>query len=68
MALKSDAPGFFAAHDDFALQHQVADVLEADAVLDELTAMFATDAVKHFGGVEGAGHGAGPTLVLEHPA
>ncbi len=29
---------------------------------------FFADAVEHFGGVEGAGDGAGPAFVLEHPA
>ena len=68
MALEADAAGLFAAHQDFALQHQVADIFEADAVLDELAAVFQADAVEHFGGVEGARDGAGPIVViLEHP-
>ncbi len=40
VALEADAAGLLAAHDDFALQHVVADKLEADAVLDELAAVF----------------------------
>jgi hypothetical protein len=36
-------------------------------VLDELAAVLLADAVEHLGGVEGAGDGAGPAFVLEHP-
>ena len=39
VALEADAARLLAAHDDFALQHVVADKLEADAVLDELAAV-----------------------------
>ena len=62
MALEADAAGLFAAHHDFALEHVVADKLEADAVFDELAAVLGADAVEHLGGVEGAGDGAGPAL------
>ncbi len=34
----------------------------------QLAAMFRADAVEHFGGVEGAGHGAGPAFAAENPA
>ena len=68
MALKADAAGLFAAHDDFALEHVVADILEADAVLDELAAVFRADAVEHLGGVEGACDGAGPAFAAQNPA
>jgi hypothetical protein len=68
VALEADAARFLAAHDDFALEHEVDDIFEADAVLDELAAVFLCDAIEHFGGVEGAGDGAGPAFALEHPA
>ena len=67
VTLEADAAGFFAAHDDFALEHEVNDILEADAVFDELAAIFPGDAVEHFGGVEGAGDCAGPAFALQHP-
>ena len=67
MALEADAAGLFAAHDDLALEHVVADKLEADAVLDEFAAVLLADAVEHFGGIEGAGDGAGPAFAAQHP-
>ena len=67
MALEADAARFLAAHQDLALKHEVDDIFEADAVLDELAAVLQADAVEHFGGVEGAGDGAGPVLVLQNP-
>ncbi len=68
MARDADAAGLFAADQDFAAaEHDVADVLEAYAVLDQFAMVFAGDAVEHAGGVEGAGDGAGPLLALEKP-
>ena len=37
-------------------------------MLDQLAAVLRADAVEHLGGVEGARHGAGPALALQHPA
>ena len=68
VALEADTSGFFAAHDDFALQHVVADELEADAVLDQLAAVFFADAIQHFCRIECARHGARPALAFEYPA
>ncbi len=64
----ADAARLFAADQDFAAaEHDVADILEAYAVLDQFAMVFAGDAVEHAGGVEGAGDGAGPLLALEKP-
>jgi hypothetical protein len=38
VALEADAAGLLAAHDDFALEHEVDDILEADTMLDKLAA------------------------------
>ena len=65
--MEADAARLLAAHQDFALQHVIADKFEADAVFDQLAAVFFADAVEHLGGVEGASDGAGPSLVLQHP-
>src|SRR6185312_994337 len=67
VALKADAAGLLATHDDFALEHVVANKFEADAVLDELAAVPGGDAVKHFGGVEGAGDSTRPALAAQNP-
>ncbi len=67
MAADADAAGLFAADQDLLREHEVADVLEADAVLVQFAAVFGGDAVQHFGGVEGAGDVAGPAFVLEQP-
>src|SRR6185437_7692928 len=67
VALKADAPGLLTPHDDFALEHVVANKFEADAVLDELTAVPGGDAVKHFCGVEGAGDSTRPALAAQNP-
>ena len=39
MAADADAAGLFAANQDVALQHEVADVLEADAAFVQLAAI-----------------------------
>src|SRR5438270_12694810 len=68
MALEADAAGLFAADQDLPLQHEVADVLEADAALQQLASMLGGDAVKHARGVKGAHHVARPVIVVfEHP-
>ena len=68
VALEADAARFLAAHHDFALQHVVADELEADAVFEQFAAVLFANAVEHFGGVEGAGDGAGPAFAAQNPA
>ena len=67
VALEADAAGFLAPHDDLLGLHEIDDVFEADAVLVDGAAVPGADAVEHFGGVEGAGHVAGPAFVFEHP-
>ncbi len=45
----ADPPGFFAAQQDVALEHQLADIFEADGRLKHLTAEFGGDLVDHLG-------------------
>ena len=63
----ADAARFLAADEDVLLEHEVADVLEADAVLVQLAAVPGGDAVEHERGVEGAGDVAGPAFAFEQP-
>src|ERR1700735_379701 len=67
MAANTDAARLFAADEDVLLQHQLAYMLEADAVLVKLAPVAGCDTVNHFGGVEGPRHIARPLLALEQP-
>src|SRR5437868_209606 len=68
MASDTDAARLLAANQDVTFEHEVADVLEADAALIELAVMLGGDTIKHLGGVEGADDLTGPFLALQNPA
>ncbi len=67
MALDADSARLFAANEDVVLQHEIADVLEPNAVFVERLIVFGSDAIEHLGGVEGARHATGPALALQQP-
>src|SRR5581483_8219341 len=68
VAGNADPARLFAADQHlFSGKHNVAHVLETDAVLNELAAVSPGDAVEHARGVEGAGDGARPPFVLQQP-
>src|SRR5579859_5032485 len=48
----ADAARLLAANEDVALEHEIADELEADAALMQLASVAGGDAVEHAGGVE----------------
>src|SRR5262245_37300624 len=68
MAGDADAARFFTADKDVTFEHEIADVLEADAALVDPPVMLGGDAIKHFGGVECADDFAGPLLAFQDPA
>ena len=67
VATNADSAGFLAADEDVALEHEVADVLEADTALVHFAAVFRADAIDHASGVEGANDFARPLLALQQP-
>ena len=52
---------------NFFLKHQVADVLEADAVLVQRSSILRRDAVKHLRRIESPRHVARPSLAIKQP-
>src|SRR5260370_5901390 len=68
MAGDADASGFFSADEDLALQHEIADVLEANAALVQLASVTGSDAGEHACGVEGAHDFSRPLPALQQPA
>ena len=67
MAADSDAAGLLAADQDVFGEHQVADKLEANAMLVQLASVTRGDTVEHRRCVECAGHAAGPAFALQNP-
>src|SRR5205807_394069 len=63
VALDADSAGLLSADEDLALQHQVTDVFESNAALDQFAAMLCGYAIQHAGGVEGANYVSGPVIV-----
>src|ERR1700722_16913256 len=67
MPADADAARFFAADEYVLGQHQLAHMLEADAVLVELAAVPGRNPVQHLRCIEGARNASGPLLALEQP-
>src|SRR5581483_907374 len=63
----ADAARLFAANKNVPLQHEVANVLEADTAFVQLAAILSGDAVEHAGGIEGTHHFARPLLAFQQP-
>src|SRR3954462_12948855 len=68
MACDADAAGLLAPDQNFALQHNIAYVLEADWRFVQLASVFFSDAVEHLRGGKGFHDIAWPAAALEEPA
>src|ERR1700761_8827254 len=68
MALDADSARLLATDEDVVLQHEIADILEANAVLIKRLVVLGRDAVQHFRGVESSCDAASPAFALQKPA
>src|SRR5437016_2207207 len=67
MALYADAARFLSANQNLPFQHEVADVLKADATFEQLAVVPGGNSVKHPGGIEGAHHVTRPVAMSKQP-
>ena len=68
MAGDADAAGFLAADQHFALEHDVANVFEADGSLMQRAPVLFGDAVQHLRSGKGFHDVAGPATLFQQPA
>src|SRR3954454_9278141 len=68
MSLDADPAGLLATDKDVVFEHEIAHVLESDAVLIERLIVLGGDPVQHFGRVERACDSTGPSFALKQPA
>src|ERR1700756_2192740 len=68
MAFDADAARLLAADEDVVLQHKIADVFEADAMLIKRLIVLSGDTIQHLGGVESTCYAASPALSFQQPS